>query len=224
MWRLILLVSLVLKVVAFRKAVRRGVASHWFWIIAFMPAGELVYLAVFELDGLRGRPKMGSGWGAERRAPVPARVDRGLDGAQRLYDEGQYGKAEGVLETLLADEPSHPEALYLLAMTRLQLEDPRGATEPLTRLVEVKAGHRNYAGWKLLAKAHDDAGNPDEALEQLRRLVDRSPRLEHHVLLAEQLVRMGRQDEASEVLLACRNRKGEREWVHRRDALREQLT
>lgn len=223
MWRLVVLVSIVVKVIAFRDAVRRGVASHWFWIIAFMPAGELIYLAVFKLDVLRDRPKIGGGWGAERRAPIPPRVDRGIDGAQRLYDEGHYQKAEGVLEMLLADEPSHPEALYLLAMTRMQLGDARAATEPLERLVEVKAGHREYAGWKLLAKAHDEAGKADEALKQLERLVDRSPRLEHHVLLAEQLVRMKREDEANEVLLRCRSRKGDREWAERRDALREQL-
>ncbi|MEQ9321724.1 MAG: hypothetical protein RIF41_21330, partial [Polyangiaceae bacterium] len=121
------------------------------------------------------------------------------------------------------DEPSHPEALYLLAMTRMQLDDPRGATEPLRRLVDVKAGHRDYAGWKLLAKAHDDAGRAEDALRELERLVARSPRLEHHVLLAEQLVRMKREDDATEVLLRCRSRKGDPEWAERRDALREQL-
>jgi len=224
MWRLFLIVSLLLKVVAFRDAVRRGVAGYWFWIIAFMPLGELAYLAVFKLDLLRDRPRVRGGWNAERREPIAPRVDRGLDAAQRLYDEGSYSKAEGVLETLLGDEPSHPEALYLLAMTRMQLDDPRGATEPLSRLVAVKAGHRDYAGWKLLAKAHEEAGDQAEALKQLERLVERSPRLEHHVLLAEQLVRCGREDDASEVLLRCRNRKGAPEWAERRDALRADLT
>jgi hypothetical protein len=222
MLRLVLVASLILKVVMFRDAVRRGAPSHWYWIIAFMPAGELAYFAVFKLDELRPKRKR-VGWGAERRQSVPARADRSFEQARELYDDGRYAQAEGVLEGVLKDDPSHPEALYLLAMSRMQLDHPASAIDPLERLVEVKAGHRNYAGWKLLARAHEEAGHRGEAVDQLERLVDRSPRLEHHVLLAEQLLRADRPADAEEVLFRCRNKKGDPEWLERRDQLREQL-
>ncbi|MEZ4446999.1 MAG: tetratricopeptide repeat protein [Polyangiaceae bacterium] len=225
MLRLLLVASVILKIVMFRDAVRRGVASHWYWIIGFMPAGELVYFAVFKLDEvgwLRPRRKR-VGWGAERTAPLAPGVDRSLDHAQTLYEAGRYAQAEGALEVLLQDEPSHPEALYLLAMARMQLDHPAEAVAPLERLVAVKAGLRDYAGWKLLARAREEAGQMSKAIDELERLVERSPRLEHHVLLAELLVRAKRLEEAEAVLFRARNRKGDAEWAKRRDALRERL-
>jgi hypothetical protein len=226
MVRLLLIASVVAKIVMFRDAVKRGVPRLWFWLIAFMPAGEVIYFFVFVVDGAvrkakrRRRP---SGWNAERKTPVARAVGRGLEQAQAHYDDGRYAQAEGALELLLADEPSHPEALYLLAMARMQLSDPRRAVDPLRRLVDVKAGHRNYGGWLLLARAYDDAGDGDAAIAELERLVERSPRLEHHVLLAEQLLRADKSEQASDVLFGCRNRKGDAEWVERREELRQRL-
>jgi hypothetical protein len=227
MFRLLFFVSLILKIVMFRDAVRRGVPSVWYWLIAFLPAGEVVYFFVYPFDDLRLRRKF---WGwfqtpRERHEAEP-NVDNTFRLAEALYEEGDFVSAESALEEVLRHSEYHKEALYLLGMARLQLEDYDGATRPLTRLRNILAGYRDYAAWLQLAYAHHEAGRPDTAIEELEHLVERSGRREHMIVLGEYLLKAGKKERAREASERCKRmplRGDAPEWDARLDKLVDAL-
>ncbi|HZO13807.1 MAG TPA: tetratricopeptide repeat protein [Polyangiaceae bacterium] len=225
MYRVLFVAAIILKIFMFRDAVKRGVPTIWYWLIAFMPFGEVIYFFVFPFDETRFRQRFFNWFRSPRaRYAVLPNVRNKFDLAQALYDEGKFEEAQFELEALLRHSESHKEALFLLGMTRLQLEDYDGATRPFQRLVDTRAGFRDYAAWVQLAYAHYEAGRPEEAIEQLERLVERSGRLQHRVILAEYLIKAERTERARAILnRALRSREKDSEWAQRAARLADSL-
>jgi tetratricopeptide (TPR) repeat protein len=223
MVRILFVVSIALKIFMFRDAVKRGVPTFWYWLIAFMPGGEVVYFFVHPFDDWRLRRSLARATKRPRRVAEP-RVGGGIERARAAYDEQDYPAARRGLEAMLEDEPRYKEGLYLLGMTLLQLGEHDEATRPLERLRDIRAGYRDYAGWLQLAYAHYEAGRPKAAIEELEHLVERSGRLEHQVILAEYLLKAGRTEEARTWLQRCRRKPTrDADWAARLTRLGEVL-
>lgn len=226
MYRVLFVAAIILKIFMFRDAVKRGVPTIWFWLIAFMPFGEVIYFFVYPFDDTRLRQRFFNWFRSPRRRyAVSPTVEHKFELAQALYDEGKFEEAQFELEALLRHTENHKEALFLLGTTRLQLEDYDGATRPFQRLVDTRAGFRDYAAWVQLAYAHYEAGRPEEAIDQLERLVERSGRLQHRVILAEYLIKAERTERARAILnRALRSRDKDSEWAQRAARLAESLS
>ena len=225
MYRILFVVAIVLKILMFRDAVKRGVPTIWYWLIAFMPFGEVIYFFVFPFDDAQLRRRVRNWFRSprERYADSPTVVHK-FELAQTLYAEGNFEEAQAELEALLRHSENHKEALFLLGTTRLQLEDYDGATRPFQRLVDTRAGFRDYAAWVQLAYAHYEAGRTEEAIAQLEHLVERSGRLQHRVILAEYLIKAERTERARAILRrALRSRDKDSEWAQRAARLADVL-
>jgi hypothetical protein len=120
--------------------------------------------------------------------------------AQGLHDVGRFEEALKLFGEVLEERPGDKDGLYGVGLCRLELKDAAGAVEPLTELVEVHPGYRDYAAWPDLAEAlwHSDQREACHAL--LEDLVKVSPRIRHYVLQAQWLKKAGRLSDAKEAL------------------------
>lgn len=231
LYRLTFVAAFVLKVLMFRDAVRRGVPSHWFWLIAFVPFGEVIYFFVYPFDDPRFRARrrrwwrslVGGGVDAARQdyRQAPS-VDSKLRLALALYERGMYEEAQKQLEAILRHDEAHKDALYYLGLTRMQREDFGQAALAFERLISIRARHREHAAFYQLALCHFSAGDHPACIAALRRLDRLAPSLRSQVVLAEYLVKCGQPEDAREVMEQRRYTDGE-EWRERETALREQL-
>jgi len=71
------------------------------------------------------------------------------------------------LKDLLADDPSDPQALFLLGYEYNKAREYGAAVEALQRCVEVQPS--NAAGWKQLGDAFRRLDRPGEALQAYER-------------------------------------------------------
>ena len=187
-------------------AIRRGAAYYWFFIIFFLPFGELVYFAMVKADDFR-LPKLE---GLFQRPPsisdlrfrfqnTPS-LDNQLALAQALLQSGQWDEAGKLFEDILSSHTDSLEATFGLAKSRLAAKDYGQALPMLAGLVASDPGHQDYAGWLALARGQRDSGQRTEGLDSMRRLVAKSPRLAHKYQLAQYLVEDGQTAEARGLL------------------------
>ncbi|MGH9462325.1 MAG: tetratricopeptide repeat protein [Vicinamibacteria bacterium] len=187
-------------------ALRRGEACYWPWIIFFVPLGDVVYFFLIKIDdyslawitGLFRKPvPVGDLELQYRRTPsFSNRV--ALAGA--FYREGRYAEAAEHYAAALEQQPSDPEVLYGLGLTRIAQQDYAAGATHLASLVEKDKAYGRYAAWPPLAHALFGSGRSDDCLSALRRLVDENPRMEHKMLLARYLSEASKLEEAREVL------------------------
>jgi hypothetical protein len=222
-------------------AVRRDADSKWFWNITLVPGGALVYFVSVKLrdpgtrmlgrrllEQLKRPPSVEE---LERRfARTPSVENRVLLG-QALFDAGRFADAQARFEEVLEARADDKDALYGLAVCRLEQGDPASAVAPLTKLVELHRGYRDYAAWADLAEAHFKSGEREMCHELLADLVKTAPRLPHHVLRAQYLLEDGRQREAEELLRAALDaerdqprhvRRQNRAWMRRANRMLEE--
>lgn len=203
------LASLALKGCMLIDLLHRRPAMLWCLVILFIPAGELIYLAVVvSPDVLPGR----------RRVPKPMRLPlpqlryrfrenpchaNHLALADGLRENGDLGEARELYERLLRGAPDDKGALYGLGRVHMSEAQPEHAVPILERLVSLRRSYADYDGWLCLAEALGDAGRHDEAAESLAKLVQSAPRLSHQVALAEALATAGQADAAMQTLEAA---------------------
>jgi len=240
MVRLALIAWLLFKGWMFFDAVKRRAPGRWFWIIPFVPGGAIAYLFAVKLRS----PEVGMVKTRIREALRPsttvADAQRDFDMTpsllnrvrlgQALYDAEQYADALTRFGQALDERPRDKDALYGVALCRLELGDPGGAVEPLEKLIDAGKRYRDYAPWEHLAQALWESEQPDECLALLERLVVTSPRPRHYFMQAHYLERAGLCDEAqsarargkeAEAQIPEHLRRGHRPWVvNARDIMR----
>jgi hypothetical protein len=177
-------------------ASRRGAARYWYPII-FLPFGPFVYFFVVKIHDPEFRALKGffSGWSQSKVtldylrhkvAETPSLANK-LALAQGLFDAQLHEEAVAGFERVLASDSENKDALYGIALCRLETKDYTGAIEPLEQVIEIKASYREYAAWPRLAYALQRSERSEAALTLLDELVRKAPRVAHRVLYARYL-------------------------------------
>jgi hypothetical protein len=123
--------------------------------------------------------------------------------AQALHDRDDFEESAVLFAEALEANETSSEALYGLAVSKIGSKDFEDAIEPLKKLLELEASHREYDGWAKLAHALWQLERKDEALSALAELVEKSPRLAHRVLYAYYLAEDQRHGVAQEQLVTA---------------------
>jgi len=188
-------------------AIQRRVEYYWFFLIfGLQPIGPWIYFFVvkvhdFDLRGLHGlfqRPVSI----ARLRYNVRENpcLENKLQLAHALLRAGQHQEAADLYGQALRIDSQDKEALYGYGLCQVQAGDYAGAVNYFYRVVEIDKAFQDYAPWSDLAYALGAAGRGEEAIEQLRRLVEMNPRISHAVLLAQYLTQSAQPGEAGAVL------------------------
>lgn len=92
--------------------------------------------------------------------------------AQMLLATGNEVGARARVEEVLAEEPSHPEALKMRAAWLIQADDTDGAVAALRTALDQKS--EDFQAMTLMAEAHARAGRPELSRELLALAVEAS--------------------------------------------------
>lgn len=186
---------------------RRGAETYWWFVILFFwPLGPWLYLFIVKAADFQG-PK-GWSWLQRRASLEELRYQAGhaptlashLALAERLVEAREHAEAVTYLESALTREPEHCQVLYLLAVCHTEQGHPEKALPLLDAIVQRDRCWSDYAAWRLLVRARALLNDPPGALTACRELVRLSPTLQHRCLLAENLIDMGLDQEARELL------------------------
>jgi hypothetical protein len=210
---------------------RRGVEYYWFWIILiFQPIGPWAYFILYKARDLRAGQGRLAGLFQRPASLVELRhrVERlptvagRLELSERLVETNAHAEAVPHLEAVLAHEPTHCQALFLLASCRRALGRPDEAVPLLEKLIARHPSWREYEGWQRLVEFREEAGDRAGAVASCRELARVAPSLEHRCLLAEHLLAVGDKGEARKVVeqgldeyryLSGYSRRRDRRWV-----------
>ncbi|MDJ0847179.1 MAG: tetratricopeptide repeat protein [Myxococcota bacterium] len=189
-------------------AIQRGVAAYWFCVIVCVPFGSVIYFFMVKA------PELGIGSGGTRYRPVKfRRPTRDLKKVRHLYDEnpclaneallasalydaGEIDEAADHFRRALARDPVYQRALYGLALCHRARGEHAQAVELLRKLLDEERSYAGYRAWLELANTLAEAGEVDEAVASLERLVAACPRMDHCVALADRLSASGQKDRA----------------------------
>jgi len=150
----------------------------------------------------------------------------------RLIEIHAYDEALPCLEAMLAREPEHCQALFLLAQCQRGLGKPSEAVVSLRKLIARHPSWSDYEAWPLLVEACHASGDSAGALTHCRDLARIAPSLEHTHLLAENLLKAGERVEARKILeqaledyrfASGPSRSRDRKWVGRAKQLLKQM-
>jgi hypothetical protein len=231
-WSPLGLVQVALTVWMLVDASRRRVDAYWYLIIlAVQPFGAWAYFFLYKVKDFRGgnvpglaglfhrRPSLQE---VRRRAERLPTVANRLELGERLVEAGSYAEAVPHLEAVLAHEPEHGQALFVLAECHRGLGQPAQAVPLLQKLVARQPAWGDYEAWRTLVAARQEAGDTAGAVAACRELARIAPELRHRCLLAERLLEAGEKDEARRVVeqglddyryLTSVGRRRDRRWV-----------
>ncbi len=182
--------------------------------LATAPDAPGVRYALGHLCALEGDPEAAAQRFAEALALAPGFGPAVHHRAQALREAGRPEQATEGLEAWLSDHPGDAEAWFLLAACRID-------TGSLDRAVEAADHGEQHAAegevrhWILRARAHRDAGRPDDALAELQAVAARRPdMLEALVPLGQLLVEKGGSaaERGAEVFKHCLRLDPDRGW------------
>ena len=210
MLRLLLFALIPFKIWMLVDAIRRRADTYWLWIIVGVPGGSLLYFLLVRMrdyDAQQIQQRLLASvkrpesidtlqFRYEQTPSIAARLAL----AQALGDAGRWEEARGHFQGVLDQRREEPDALFGLGVCSLELGDATAAAETLETLEGIQGSYRDFALYPELAAAYETLGEPARALDLLRDLVRREPRLRHSVLLAERLIRAGEAEEAREQL------------------------
>lgn len=120
-----------------------------------------------------------------------------LKDASATHMRGDLAAAEIGYQTILAQEPAHADALFLLATLHLQRSDFAKAIPLLKRLVQVNPAHRD--AWQQLAHALFERGEVAEAASCYESMLSRWPdHIPAYLGLGETTLAQGKLDTATQ--------------------------
>ena len=131
--------------------------------------------ALAGLDFAQGRPE--AGIAALRKlldgaAPSDATRDLQLALAQMLAETGAAAESASLVETVVAGDPNHVEALKLRAKGAIEADRPEKAIQDLR--IALSQAPNDPEIMTIMALAHEREGNRDLAGERLARAVELS--------------------------------------------------
>ncbi|MEE8409766.1 MAG: tetratricopeptide repeat protein [Myxococcota bacterium] len=188
-------------------AIRRRMDYYWFFII-LMPLGCWIYFFVvkihdYNLSSFKRLLTLENPASVnDLRATVEETpsLDNKLELANALLEEKEFSEAEALYLEILERDEEEVDAIYGLSLTRIATNESHAATTALARVIEADPSFRDWEAWFDLAYAHWQIERRDEAVAVLRRLVEKSPRIKHKVILGNYLARNGNKDDARTVL------------------------
>lgn len=127
-------------------------------------------------------------------------VQTALSGARQYLRDGEPGKAEAILQEVIAAAPTDQDARILMGEALLGLERPRDAYERYVEAIAVGPDHAELEF--ATAAVANTAGLPDRAEEHYWKAQSLDPTNPKHPLYLAQIQRkLGRPDEAKASLL-----------------------
>ncbi len=221
-------------------AVNRGVRAHWYWII-LMPFGEWAYFFTHKIHDpqfqrLRGtflRKKV-TLKELEYRATRSPSLQNRLLFAQALHDHGNFQQSADLFKEILQTDSDEKRALFGLARCLMETKQTQEAIQALEELVERDFNYEDYSPGVSLAESYWETNERDKAIELMQRIVRKSQRLRHTLMLAQFLQQENQTADArtmlEEALLDHENspkyiKRAERAWARQaRTTLRSMPT
>ena len=229
---------IALQVIAVVHLLRTGRSMIWLMVILFLPVvGPLAYLIVEVLPSFGQNPAARKALSRARKAIDP---NRGVREGSLNYERSQNVDTASKLAGELTKAGRHDEAIRVCmeARTGLFEDDPKillalanaqfaasrytDTIATLDYLREKNPGFRSADGHLVYARALDESGATDRALEEYAALVNYYPGAEARVRQAMLYKKTGDQARAAELFAALLKdarlapkhfRRSEREWI-----------
>jgi hypothetical protein len=234
----LIFVSVVIQVLAILHVLRTGRDMRWLLLILFLPTvGALIYFAIEVLPAMRNNPTARR---ALKRARETVDPNRGLrqgeldyersqnvETASRLADElakaGKFDEAIRVCnETRTGVFEDDPKILLALANAQFAAQRYADTIGTLDYLRAKNPDFRTADGHLIYARALEESGAYDRALEEYQSLARYYPGVEARVREALVYKKLGRPEEAAARLAAVLKdarlapkhfRRSQREWL-----------
>lgn len=213
---LIFIVGIALQAILIIHTIKTGRSFIWVWVIVLLSwVGCLAYIGAELVPGwLRSRGTQRAMRSVRRtldpgrelrHAEDEARVTGNVASRQRLAEaltrQGRYADAADAYRQALTGLYEHDPNLMLgLAQAQFGGGDPAAARATLDALIHHNPEFKSPEGHLLYARALEDEGNAEKALEEYRVLASYYPGAEAPVRYARLLAAQGRTDEARQVL------------------------
>ncbi|HZR38013.1 MAG TPA: tetratricopeptide repeat protein [Nevskia sp.] len=229
---------LLLQIACAVHVVRSGRDTVWLWIvIIFSFIGCVVYLITQVLPHLGQSPAVRQAKrtasrildpeGQRRRIEARLALSDTLDNrtalARECMNRGDYGNAADLFRSCLKGMYAHDPAIMLdLARALFAAEDYAATRQTLEELIGKNPDYRSPEGHLLYARALENLGENDQALQEYTVLDSTYPGEEARARHAVLLKRLGRTAEAQTVLTTMRTRfkaappfyqRNERSWL-----------
>jgi hypothetical protein len=210
------LIVVVLDIVLVIHAAKTGRFSPWGYVILFLPGiGALVYVLVELLpewlgtyQGQKARKRFVSAVNPERQYRIltdQLAITDTIANREALAAEclalGKFAEAKQHYEEILA-RPLGEEPIFMLGRARAEF-GLRAFSDVVATLDELRERWPDYQsadGHLLYARALEEAGHTEEAIEEYKALASYFPGAEARVRYGMLLGRLGRRDEARQVL------------------------
>jgi hypothetical protein len=195
--------------------IKTGRNQIWIWVLALLQIpGAIAYIVVEIIPALfnsrtakrtaRGFKKAMDPGADLRRYESEARVGANVAARQRYAEEltrhGKYDDAIAQFRSALTGLYEHDPNLMLgLARAQFTKGDPADARATLDDLIRLNPDFRSPEGHLLYARALEEEGNTDKALEEYKVLATSYPGAEAPVRYAQLLQMKGRKEEAQKV-------------------------
>jgi hypothetical protein len=209
------IISIVIQALLIIHCIKTGRNTIWIWVLALLSfAGVIAYVAVELLPELLGsrtaRRSMRSmkkaldPQGDLRRYEQEARVTGNVASRQKYAEElvrhGRFDEAIAAYKQTLTGLYEHDPNLMLgLARAHYAKGEPAAARTTLDELIRLNPDFKSPEGHLLYARALEDEGNVQKALEEYRVLAPYYPGAEAAARFAQLLKKQGQHDEAEKV-------------------------
>jgi tetratricopeptide (TPR) repeat protein len=186
-------------------ASRRRVHALWY-LVVLLPLGDLVYFFAVKLRDFNVHP----GPPPEVRPSELSLLEREAEASPSFHNRVRLGwalldfdkaeRAQGYFEEARKTHPNDPEAMFGVGLAQLARGNNQAAAATLSQLVERSPAYEHYEAALALAEALFRAGEHDESLSVLSRVIAGSGELKHRLLLARYQLRASEREQAQVTL------------------------
>lgn len=210
-----LILSYLIQALLIVHCIKTGRNFIWIWVLLLLPgAGPLVYIAVEMIpDFFRSRTARRTARGFKkamdpqadlRRYESEARIAGNVASRQRYAEEltrhGRYEEAIAQFREALTGLYEHDPNLMLgVARAQFGKGDASAARATLDDLIRLNPDFKSPQGHLLYARALEQEGSTDKALEEYKVLAPSYPGAEAAVRYAQLLLAKGQREEARKV-------------------------